>query len=312
MKTLETTAPPEAAGARLDAYLARAFALSRAAAERLLSQGAVVVTGGKAEKNYRLRGGERLVLTLPDPVPAVAAPEDIPLDVVYEDADIIVVNKPAGLVVHPAAGHAGGTLVNALLAHCAGSLSGIGGVMRPGIVHRIDKDTGGLLVAAKNDAAHAALAADLKKHAVARVYEAIAVGNFKEDAGVVNAPIGRHPTERKRMAVVPNGREAVTHFEVIERFRGFSHVRCRLETGRTHQIRVHLAHIGHPLLGDPVYGGTRSRFAEEHKKLLHGQCLFAAELSLTHPRTGESMTFHAPLPDYFEKILCILREETTK
>lgn len=300
-------------GTRLDAYLASAFSLSRSAAERLLAEGNVSVQGGTAAKNYRLRGGEQITLTLPDPAPAEAQPEQIPLDIVYEDADIVVVNKRAGMVVHPAAGNESGTLVNALLYHCKGSLSGIGGVERPGIVHRIDKDTSGLLVVAKNDHAHLGLAEQLKTHTVSRVYYAIANGNLREDRGTVHASIARHPTDRKRMAITKRageGRDAVTHYEVLERFGSFCFVQCRLETGRTHQIRVHLASLGHPLLGDPVYGGDGTRFEANHRRYIHGQCLHAGELSLIHPTTGEEMHFKAPLPSDFDALLAILRRGT--
>ena len=311
-KRLVAIATEADSGKRLDAFLAERFAISRAAAERHISTGAVEITGGTAAKNYRLRGGECVTLTLPEPVPAEAQPEDIPLDIVYEDESIIVVNKPAGMVVHPAAGNESGTLVNALLYHCKGSLSGIGGVERPGIVHRIDKDTAGLLVVAKDDAAHRALSEDLKVHDVSRVYHAIVLGNIKEDTGTVNLPIARHPRDRKRMAVARKGegRDAVTHFTVLERFGQMTHVRCELETGRTHQIRVHMSALGHPLLGDPVYGGDGTKFEARHRTLFTGQCLFAAKLSLTHPKTGERMTFSAPLPADFDAILALLRKET--
>ncbi len=297
-------------GIRLDALLAAKFDISRSAAERLLAEGAVEITGGEANKKYRVRGGEQITLTLPDPAPPEARPEDIPLDIVYEDEDIVVVNKPQGMVVHPAAGNESGTLVNALLHHCKGSLSGVGGVERPGIVHRIDKDTSGLLVVAKNDAAHNFLSEQLKTHDVARVYYAIALGNFKTDSGTVHAAIDRHPTDRKKMAIVKRagaGRDAVTHFEVLERYGAFTLLRCRLETGRTHQIRVHMASLGHPLLGDPVYGGNGSRFEADQRKYIHGQCLHAGELVLTHPRTGTQMRFEAPLPADFAALLEILR-----
>ena len=298
---------------RLDGFLATAFDLSRSAAERLIGEGRVALSFGEANKKYRLKGGEEITLTLPDPAPAEAQPEDIPLDIVYEDEDIVVVNKPSGMVVHPAAGNETGTLVNALLHHCKGSLSGIGGVERPGIVHRIDKDTAGLLVVAKNDAAHAALSEQLKVHEVSRIYYAIALGNFKADSGTVNAPIGRHPTDRKRMAITRRegvGREAITHYTVLKRFGQMTYIRCVLETGRTHQIRVHMASLGHPLLGDPVYGGNGSKFEARHRALIAGQCLFAGELSLTHPKTGERMTFKAPLPTDFERLLDILERES--
>lgn len=312
METLECKAAPADAGKRLDAFLSTAFDLSRSAAERLLAGGAVTITPGRAEKNYRLRGNEQVTLCLPDPAPAAAEPENIPLDIIYEDDDIAVINKPAGLVVHPAAGNERGTLVNALLYHCGSSLSGVGGVSRPGIVHRIDKDTSGLLVVAKNDRAHNALSAALKVHDVARLYDAVVLGNVKEDQGTVNAPVGRHPVDRKKMTVTKKpgaGRAAVTHYTVLERFGRMTHIRCELETGRTHQIRVHMAYIGHPLLGDPIYGGNGTSFERLHKALFKGQCLHAGTLVLTHPVTGERMTFHAPLPPDFEAVLQWLRKE---
>ena len=300
-------------GKRLDAFLAAAFGVTRSAAERLIATGCVSLSHGKPEKNYRIEGNETVTLTTPDPVPAEAVPEDIPLDIVYEDEDIIVINKPAGMVVHPAAGNERGTLVNALLFHCRGTLSGIGGVERPGIVHRIDKDTAGLLVVAKNDAAHVALSEQLKTHEVARVYDAIVLGNLKEDHGTVNAPIARHRIDRKKMAIarVGEGKEAITHYTVTRRFGQMTLVECRLETGRTHQIRVHLSSKGHPLLGDTVYGGGGTKFEARHKGLISGQCLFARELSLTHPRTGEKMTFKAPYPTEFLKLLDLLEKEFT-
>ena len=243
-------------------------------------------------------------------------PEDIPLDVIYEDSDIIVINKPSGMVVHPAAGNANGTLVNALLHHCKGSLSGIGGVMRPGIVHRIDKDTSGLLVCAKNDFSHRALSDELQYHNIVREYHALANGTFKAESGTVNLPIGRHPVDRKRMAVhqsaSENAKEAITHYEQIAAAEGISYLKLVLETGRTHQIRVHMSHLGHPLLGDTVYGGGKSRFEKEHSKLLFGQALHAKKLTLTHPRSGERMTFESPLPDEFQKLLRILGMDDIK
>ena len=309
---LNVTATPADKGERLDAFLAAAFGISRSAAERLIAEGSVCITPGEANKKYRLKGGEQVELTLPDPTPAEAQPEDIPLDIVFEDEDIVVVNKPQGMVVHPAAGNESGTLVNALLYHCKGSLSGVGGVERPGIVHRIDKDTSGLLVVAKNDHAHQHLAEQLKTHTVSRVYYAIVLGNLKNDTGTVHARIGRHPTDRKRMAIVHRedlGKDAITHYEVAERFGAFTLVRCHLETGRTHQIRVHMASLGHPLLGDGVYGGDGTRFEALHKRLIHGQCLHAAQLHLIHPRTGEQMLHTAPLPDDFVALLDILRQQ---
>ena len=281
------TATTESAGTRLDAFLAAQLpSLTRSAAARLIEGGFVTVDGRPAGKSVRLVGGETVSVTLPEAEEPEARPEDIPLDVVYEDGDVIVVNKPVGVVVHPAPGHPDGTLVNALLHHCAGSLSGIGGQMRPGIVHRIDRDTSGLIIAAKNDAAHAFLAAQLADHTLARTYECLAVGNFKEDSGTVDASIGRHRTDRKKMAVVPDGRRAVTHWEVIARYRGVTHLRCRLETGRTHQIRVHLAYIGHPILGDTVYG------AKKPVPGLTGQCLHATALEFIHPTTGKKILPH--------------------
>ena len=292
------TATTESAGTRLDAFLAAQLpGLTRSAAARLIEGGFVTVDARPAGKSVRLVGGETVSVTLPEAEEPEARPEAIPLDVVYEDGDVIVVNKPVGMVVHPAPGHPDGTLVNALLHHCAGSLSGIGGQMRPGIVHRIDRDTSGLIIAAKNDAAHAFLAAQLADHTLARTYECLAVGNFKEDSGTVDASIGRHRTDRKKMAVVPDGRRAVTHWEVIARYRGVTHLRCRLETGRTHQIRVHLAYIGHPILGDTVYG------AKKPVPGLTGQCLHATALEFIHPATGKKISLTCPLPEEFTRML---------
>ena len=285
-------------GERLDAALARLVpSLSRSQAQRLIEQGAVTHGGRPVKKNEKLSAGDTLELTLPEvrEVPIEAQP--IPLEVCYEDADVIVVNKPKGLVVHPAPGHADGTLVNALLAHCGDSLSGIGGEKRPGIVHRIDRDTSGLIIAAKNDAAHLALCAQLADHTLGRTYECLVVGILREDAGTVDAPIGRDRRDRKKMAVTADGRRAVTHWEVIARYRGVTHVRCRLETGRTHQIRVHMAHIGHPILGDTVYG------AKKPVPGLTGQCLHAVELQFLHPRTGEKTVLRCPLPEEFQAYL---------
>ena len=283
---------------RLDAFVAeRVEGVSRAAAAKLIEGGHVAVNGKRASKSRRLTGGETVAVTLPEPEPIDAAPQDIPLDVVYEDEDVIVVNKPSGMVVHPAPGHPDGTLVNALLHHCGGSLSGVGGALRPGVVHRIDRDTSGLIIAAKNDAAHRSLAGQLKDHTLARTYEAILVGNLRDDAGTVDAPIARDQRDRKRMAVVSGGRAAVTHWAVIARYAGYTHVRCRLETGRTHQIRVHMAYIGHPILGDTVYG------AKKPVAGLTGQCLHATGLRFLHPRTGEAVELTCPLPDEFTAML---------
>ena len=297
MTTLRQTADRE--GERADAFLARAVPdLTRSAAQRLLEEGRVTREGRPVRKNDRLAPGQELEVQLPDPEPVEIVPQDIPLDVVYEDGDVIVVNKPVGLVVHPAPGHPDGTLVNALLYHCGTSLSGINGELRPGIVHRIDRDTSGLIIAAKNDRAHLALAAQLQDHTLARVYEAVAVGGFQEDAGTVDAPIGRHPVDRKRMAVDrKNGRPAVTHWSVLGRYPGYTHLECRLETGRTHQIRVHMASIGHPLLGDTVYG------AKKPWPGLAGQCLHARKLRFLHPSTGAPVELECPLPDWFERVL---------
>ena len=286
-------------GERLDAALARLVPeLSRSQAQRLIEQGAVTCGGRPVKKNEKLQPGDTLTLTLPEVQETALEAQQIPLDVCYEDADVIVVNKPKGLVVHPAPGHPDGTLVNALLAHCGDSLSGIGGERRPGIVHRIDKDTSGLIIAAKNDFAHASLAAQLKDHSLARTYVCIVCGNIRADSGVIDAPIGRHPADRKKMAVTEkNSRSAVTHWRVLERFGGYTLVECRLETGRTHQIRVHMAYRGHPILGDMVYGHKKPELGQD------SQCLHARELTFVHPRTGERMTVRCELPDYFTALL---------
>jgi 23S rRNA pseudouridine1911/1915/1917 synthase len=311
---VEAVAQDTDKGTRLDQFVATAADLTRSAAARLIEDGAVTVNGKTVAKNYKLSKGESVEITLPEPEAAEALPENIPLDIIYEDNDIIVINKPVGMVVHPAAGNPTGTLVNALLYHCGASLSGVGGVIRPGIVHRIDKDTSGLLVVAKNDEAHLALSAQLKEHHVSRIYTAIAVGNFREESGTVDAPIGRHPVDRKKMAVIHNSelrsRDAVTHWSVMARGEAdgnsFTLVRCQLETGRTHQIRVHMASVGHPLLGDAVYGGANTRFEAKHRASIVGQCLHAGELHLTHPRTGEEMQFFAPMPQSMQHVVDIL------
>ena len=303
MEPIRLRASEESKNQRLDAFLASSLdGLTRSQATRLIESGEVAVNGRAVSKSYKLAGGEDIAVTLPEPEPVEAVPQDIPLDVVYEDADVIVVNKPSGMVVHPAPGHPDGTLVNALLYHCAGTLSGVGGALRPGIVHRIDRDTSGLIIAAKNDAAHQYLSAQLADHTLARTYECIVVGKLREDRGTVDAPIARHPTDRKRMAVVAGGREAVTHWEVIARYPGYTHVRCRLETGRTHQIRVHMAYIGHPILGDTVYG------TKKEVPGLTGQCLHAVGLRFLHPRTHEVVELSCPLPDEFTRMLQKIRK----
>ena len=297
MAALTLTA--DRAGERADSLLCRLVPdLTRSGAQKLLERGAVTLDGRPARKNDRPAPGQVLEVLLPDPQPIAVLPQNIPLDVVYEDGDVIVVNKPVGLVVHPAPGHPDGTLVNALLYHCKNSLSGINGELRPGIVHRIDRDTSGLIIAAKNDRAHLALAAQLQDHSLARTYEAVALGGLPEESGTVNAPIGRHPVDRKKMAIDRrNGREAVTHWSVLARYPGYTHVECRLETGRTHQIRVHLASIGHPLLGDTVYG------AKKPVPGLAGQCLHARRLRFVHPASGETVELECSLPDWFQEIL---------
>mgnify|MGYP002750896790 CR=1 FL=1 len=286
------------AGTRLDACLARAIEdLTRSAAAKAVEDGRVLVNGKTPNKSYKLTGHEQIEFTPEEPAPIDAVPQDIPLTVVYEDDDVIVVNKPSGLVVHPAPGHPDGTLVNALLHHCGDSLSGVGGEKRPGIVHRIDRDTSGLIIAAKNDFAHVKLAEQLQDHTLARTYRCIVTGNLREDTGTVNAPIGRCPADRKKMAVVAGGRNAVTHWTVLERYPGVNYVECRLETGRTHQIRVHMAYIGHPILGDTVYGNKKPVPG------LQGQCLHAVGLKFIHPRTGELVELTCGLPEEFEKQL---------
>lgn len=292
-------------GERIDALLAQELEnVTRSQAARLIADGAVTLGCTPLRKNHRVTAGDVYVVEIPEPEETALVPEDIPLDVVFEDEDVIVVNKPRGMVVHPAPGHAGGTLVNALLYHCGDSLSGIGGEKRPGIVHRIDMDTSGLIIAAKNDYAHRFLSAQLADHTLARTYEAVVCGRVRNDAGTVSAPIGRCPADRKRMAVTEKGREAVTHYEVIARYNGYTYVRCMLETGRTHQIRVHMAYIGHPLLGDLLYGRKKA------EKGLAGQCLHAKELRFIHPRTQELVTIQSELPDYFQDVLKRLGEPT--
>jgi len=283
---------------RLDVFIAREADISRSQAADLLQSGAVTLNGKPLKKNARTITGAVYELVLPEPETVDIIAQDIPLSVVYEDGDVIVIDKPKGLVVHPAPGHSDGTLVNALLHHCGSSLSGINGQLRPGIVHRIDKDTSGLLIVAKNDHAHRLLADQLADHSLSRVYEAIVCGRFKEPSGTIDAPIGRHPADRKKMAVVQkDGRNAVTHYEVIAEYRGYSHIRCRLETGRTHQIRVHMASVGHPILGDMIYGHKKPELGQET------QCLHARQLKFVHPSSGEPMELSCPLPEYFSNLL---------
>ena len=288
----------EISGLRLDAFLAYKIEnLSRNAAQKLIENRLVLCDGSPVKKSDKTSEGKIYEVTIPQAQETEIVPQDIPLDIVYEDDDVIVVNKSRGMVVHPAPGHSDGTLVNALMFHCGDSLSGINGAIRPGIVHRIDMDTSGLIIAAKNDFAHQALASQLKDHTLSRIYEAVVYGAVKEP-GTVNAPIGRHPTDRKRQAVgVKNSREAITHYEPVALYNGYTHIRCRLETGRTHQIRVHMAHIGHPIVGDLVYGRKKP------DKGLSGQCLHAKCLSFIHPTTGEKITLECDLPDYFKAVL---------
>lgn len=292
-------AAEEAHGERIDRFLSAQYeALSRSYLQKLLKNGEILVNGRPVKASYTLTEGDDIVLNVPEALEPEIVPEDIPLSVLYEDQDVILVDKPKGMVVHPAAGHTTGTLVNALMYHCRGELSGINGVLRPGIVHRIDMDTTGVIVACKNDMAHASLAAQLKEHTITRRYQAIVHGSLKEEEGTVDAPVGRHPQDRKKMCVnEKNGRNAVTHYRVLNRFEKFTHIECRLETGRTHQIRVHMAYLGHPLLGDTVYGPARCPYR------LKGQTLHAGVLGFIHPRSGEYMEFTAPLPEYFEKLL---------
>lgn len=293
------TITEELEGERIDKCLSMLIdSLSRSFIQKLIKEEGVLADGKPVKANYRVKAEDEIIFELPGSVEPDIEPENIPLEILYEDQDVIVVNKPKGMVVHLAAGHYSNTLVNALLYHCKDSLSGINGVMRPGIVHRIDKDTTGSVIACKNDAAHECIAAQLKEHSIKRVYHAIVVGELKEDAGVIDKPIGRHPTERKKMAVnEKNGKRAVTHYQVLQRFRGYTYVECILETGRTHQIRVHMASIGHPLLGDEVYGRGKCPFC------LQGQTLHAKTLGFVHPGSGEYVETDAPLPEYFVKLL---------
>lgn len=296
----------EQEGIRLDKFLACEIGgITRSAVQRIIDDGGVRVNNSDTNKNYKCKLGDSICFTLPDAKPLEAQAQNIPIDIVYEDNDLLVVNKQKGMVVHPANGNWDGTLVNALLYHCGDSLSGINGVVRPGIVHRIDKDTSGLLIVAKNDAAHLGLATQIKEHSFSRAYEAIVYGNVKEDNGTVNAPIGRNPKDRKKMAVTPkNSKSAITHYQVIERFGDFTHVRCVLETGRTHQIRVHMASLGHPVAGDEVYGPKKVI------KELSGQCLHAKHIGFVHPVSGQFLEFESPLPNYFINFLSKLKNES--
>ncbi|WP_313583226.1 RluA family pseudouridine synthase [Lacrimispora sp.] len=299
----EFVVAPEEAGVRIDRYLSdQCQDISRSYLQKLLKEQSVLVEEKPVKSNYKVNAGDRISLTLPEIREPEIMPEEIPLNIVYEDKDIILINKPKGMVVHPAAGHYSGTLVNGLMFHCRSELSGINGVVRPGIVHRIDMDTTGVLIVCKNDMAHNSISEQLKEHSITRKYAAIVHGVLKDDEGMINAPIGRHPIDRKKMSInEKNGREAVTHYRVLERFRQFTYIECQLETGRTHQIRVHMASIGHPLVGDSVYGPAKCPFR------LDGQTLHAGVLGIIHPRTGEYMEFTAPLPDYFEELLRKLR-----
>ena len=287
------------AGERLDAFLARSVeGLTRSAAQKLLEEGCVLRSGKPGKKNDKLNPGEEIQVTIPEPKSVDITPTEMELEIVYEDEDVVVINKPKGLVVHPAAGHQDDTLVNGLLYAMGDDLSGINGELRPGIVHRIDKDTSGLLAVAKNDLAHTVLASQLKDHTMARTYEAVVCGNLKEDSGTVDAPIGRHPSDRKKMCVTDrNSKNAVTHWEVVARYRGYTHIQCKLETGRTHQIRVHMAHIGHPILGDTVYGRKKPELGQD------SQCLHAGALCFRHPRDQRPVMVFAPLPEYFRQVL---------
>ena len=298
------TVSPEDAGVRIDKYLAEQLPdITRSYLQKLLKDGSVQMNGKPVKASTKTAVGAVIALTIPEPEEPEILPENIPLDILYEDSDVILINKPKNMVVHPAAGHYTGTLVNALMYHCRGDLSGINGVLRPGIVHRIDKDTTGVLIVCKNDRAHNALAEQLKEHSITRKYRAIVCGNLKEDEGTVDAPLGPHPQDRKKMAIVRSGgKRAVTHYRVLERFGNDTYIECQLETGRTHQIRVHMASLGHPLLGDEIYGRAKSPFK------LEGQTLHAMVLGFIHPTTGEYMEFEAPLPEYFEKLLEKLRK----
>lgn len=302
---ITAVAENEDIGKRADVFVSKACDITRSAATGLMEKGAVTINGKKASKSYKMALADVVEVELPEPEMCEVLPENIPLDVVYEDDDVIVINKPQGMVVHPAPGHTTGTLVSALMYHCKDSLSDINGVIRPGIVHRIDRDTSGLLVVAKNNNAHVSLAAQLEDHTLSRVYYTVVCGHLDSE-GKVDAPIARHPRDRQKMAVVQGGRRAVTHYEAIEELSQFTFAKMKLETGRTHQIRVHMSHIGHPILGDPVYG-IPTNFEKHHPRLFKGQMLHAGELTFVHPRTGEKVTVKAPLPENFTEALDLLR-----
>ncbi|MBQ3517270.1 MAG: RluA family pseudouridine synthase [Lachnospiraceae bacterium] len=302
METLRFQVPMELEGERLDICMNEWIdTVSRSYLQKLIKEGYVKVNSKTVKPGYSVKTDDEIIVCLPKAVEPEIKAENIPLDILYEDKDVLVVNKPKGMVVHPAAGHYEGTLVNALMYHCKDDLSGINGVMRPGIVHRIDRDTTGSLIVCKNDFSHNAIAAQLKEHSIKRIYKAIIVGNFPTEEGTVNAPIGRHPSERKKMAIVSNGREAITHYKILEPLKGHAYAQFQLETGRTHQIRVHMASQGHPLLGDTVYGSSKDPYQTK------GQVLHAQTLGFVHPRTGEYIEVNAPLPEYFEKLLVKLR-----
>ncbi len=298
MESREIRIGEETVGERIDVYLANILQMSRSSIVAMLENGEILVNNKIIKKNYKTVGNELVTVYEREIIPLDAQPEDIPLNIVYEDEDLLVINKAVGMVVHPAAGNESGTLVNALLFYCGESLSGINGVQRPGIVHRLDKDTSGLMLVAKNDMAHTSLAGQIKEHSAFRTYHAVIYGHLKENEGTINAPIGRHKTDRKKMAVTSeHSREAITHYKVICEYPGYSHIECRLETGRTHQIRVHMSHIGHPVVGDPVYGKGRENLN------LKGQCLHSKIIEFTHPRTGERLKFESDLPDYFKETI---------
>lgn len=294
-------------GKRIDLFAAEQCKITRSAVQKLILSGGLLVNGRSVSKNYKVSLGDLVTLELPEPISCEAVAEDIPIDIVYEDADLLVVNKPKGMVVHPAPGNPDGTLVNALLWHCGDSLSGINGVIRPGIVHRIDKDTSGLLIVAKNDRAHIGLAEQIAVHSFYREYEAVCVGRPRDDAGDISAPIGRNPSDRKKMAVVVGGRSALTHYKTLAEYSGYTHLSLVLETGRTHQIRVHMSSIGHPLFGDTVYGGGHTQIEKLMSDTVCGQCLHARKIGFVHPITGKELFFDSDLPDYFEKVLARIK-----